>query len=215
MRFQSVLCLLACFASVGCGDDSTNPSGSGGTGASSAGGSGGGGGSAGTGGAGGTGGSGGTAGSAGSPNGGPLAIDPTDPHRFILGSQPVGYYPSIAALTADQTDYTGYYVTLIDALESQHVNLFRQVFTMGQPYADSITPYLRPGPGNANDGKPKFDLDQFDQTYFDYWHEVVAYAETKGVVVEVTLLDTWHNKDLVTDASGPDEWGMDLYIEAK
>lgn len=140
-------------------------------------------------------------------------IDPLDPHRFLMGGEswyPAGYYPSIAALTADQTDYQNYYRLFVDKLAENNLNLFRNVFTMGQPYGESMTPYLRTGPGEAADGRPQFDLDQFNQAYFDYWREVIEYAKSKGVVVQLTIFDNWHNKsNVVLAVSGIHrEWGM-------
>jgi hypothetical protein len=143
----------------------------------------------------------------------PPAIDRLDPHRFIFNGEPwypAGYYPSIAALTADQTDYNNFYRLLIDRLAEHNINLIRNVFTMGQPYGESITPYVRTGPGEAVDRRPRFDLDQFNQAYFDYWREVISYANTKGVVVQLTIFDSWHNKRHVVHVSGglQREWGM-------
>jgi hypothetical protein len=37
-------------------------------------------------------------------------------------------------------------------------------------------PWSRTGPGKAKDGKPKFNLDSFDQTYFDRLRERVIAA---------------------------------------
>jgi hypothetical protein len=140
-------------------------------------------------------------------------IDPQDPHRFIMNGEswyPAGYYPAIAALTADQTDYQNYYRLFIDKLAENNINLFRNVFTMGQPYGESMTPYQRTGPGEAADNRPRFDLDLFNQAYFDYWREVISYANTKGVVVQLTIFDNWHNKSYVVHAGGGllREWGM-------
>ena len=140
-------------------------------------------------------------------------IDPSDPHRFTLGGEtwyPIGYYPSIAALTIDQIDYENYYKNLIDLLAANNLNYFRNVFTMGQPYADAMAPYLRSGPGTAADGRDKFDLNQFNEAYFDYWRTVIVYAQSKGVVVQLTIFDNWHNKGWVVEDNGDSqhEWGM-------
>ncbi|MCG6866776.1 MAG: hypothetical protein LJE58_15265 [Thiogranum sp.] len=140
-------------------------------------------------------------------------IHPLDPHRFEQSGTtwyPVGYYPSIGALTADQNDYTSYYMTLIDKLASHNINYFRNVFTMGQQFGDTIIPYQRTGPGNAADGRPKYDLAQFDQAHFDYWFDVVSYAYSRDVVIQISLLDFWHNNQWISEP-GSDitrEWGL-------
>jgi uncharacterized protein (TIGR03437 family) len=138
-------------------------------------------------------------------------IHPSDPHRLILGGATwtmAGYYPSLGAFTTDQTDYT-YYHTLIDALAANGVNYFRIAFTMGQPYGNSINPYQRTGPGNAQDGRPRFDLTRFDQSYFDYWHDILQYANAKGLVLQICMMDGWHaTADVVETDSGTLAWGL-------
>ena len=143
----------------------------------------------------------------------PPLLHPTDPHRFALGGQawyPAGYYPAIGTLTSDQTNYTQYYKDLIDKLAAQGLSYFRNVLTMGQQFGSSIIPYQRPGPGTAADGRPKYDITKLNQAHFDYWRDVVTYARSKGIVVQITILDCWHNKKWITEASTDiqREWGL-------
>jgi hypothetical protein len=139
-------------------------------------------------------------------------LDPLEPRRFTKDGQPwypVGYYASIAALTADQTDYAAYYRELFDTLAEHGINYTRAVFTMGQPYGDAMDPYLRTGPGEAADGKPRFDLERFNPDYFSYWREVIEYAGSRGIVIQLTIFDSWHNKRSVVQPGRPGmEWGM-------
>ncbi|MFH1436813.1 MAG: hypothetical protein ABIJ56_13990 [Pseudomonadota bacterium] len=142
-----------------------------------------------------------------------VRLDPDDPHRFIAGGEPlflVGTYPSIAALTGESPDLDTYYRNFIDRLEAGGLNYFRQVFTMGQPFGEYLVPYERTGPGDAADGRPRFDLERFDEGFFEHWRRVVEYAQDAGVVVQVTIFDTWHNKEwVVEDGGAPDRiWGM-------
>ena len=48
-------------------------------------------------------------------------------------------------------------------------------------------PWLRTGPGTADDGGPKFDLSQFDQTYFDRLRSRVAQLDAAGIWAGVYL----------------------------
>jgi hypothetical protein len=50
-------------------------------------------------------------------------------------------------------------------------------------------PWPRTGPGAATDGKPKFDLTTFDETYFSRLRERVIAAGAAGVYVSVMLFD--------------------------
>ena len=50
-------------------------------------------------------------------------------------------------------------------------------------------PWLRPGPGVATDGYPKFDLTQFNQPYFDRLRARVVQLQTNGIYAIVELFD--------------------------
>jgi len=52
-------------------------------------------------------------------------------------------------------------------------------------------PFLRTGPGDALDGKPKFDLTQFDSGYFDRLYSRVKAAGGNGIYVSVMLFNGW------------------------
>ncbi len=52
-------------------------------------------------------------------------------------------------------------------------------------------PWARTGPGAATDGKPKFDLERFDQAFFDKLRERVVAAGNRGIYVGVMFFDGW------------------------
>jgi len=52
-------------------------------------------------------------------------------------------------------------------------------------------PWLRTGPGNALDGKPKFDLTRFNPEYFNRLKDRVAAARDRGIYVSVMLFEGW------------------------
>jgi len=54
-------------------------------------------------------------------------------------------------------------------------------------------PWKRTGPGLALDGRPKFDLTQFAESYFARLKERVALALAKNIYVSVMLFDSWAN----------------------
>lgn len=53
----------------------------------------------------------------------------------------------------------------------------------------SPQPWPRTGAGTASDGKPKFDLLQFDETYFGRLRAYVTAAGTEGIYVSVMLFE--------------------------
>lgn len=52
-------------------------------------------------------------------------------------------------------------------------------------------PWQRTGPGDALDGKPKFDLTKFNPEYFDRLRTRIGAAEKRGVYVSVMLFEGW------------------------
>ena len=52
-------------------------------------------------------------------------------------------------------------------------------------------PWMRTGPGEAFDGKPKFDLTKFDPGYFERLRQRVSAAGRRGIYVSVMLFEGW------------------------
>ncbi|MHC4541489.1 MAG: apiosidase-like domain-containing protein, partial [Planctomycetota bacterium] len=52
-------------------------------------------------------------------------------------------------------------------------------------------PWLRTGDGRALDGKPKFDLSQFNPRYFERLRQRVKTARENGIYVSIMLFEGW------------------------
>jgi len=52
-------------------------------------------------------------------------------------------------------------------------------------------PFARTGPGTALDGKPKFNLNQFNQSYFDRLRNRVIEAGNHGIYMGIMLFEGW------------------------
>lgn len=94
-------------------------------------------------------------------------------------------------------DYDAY----LDLLLANNHNFFR-LWAWEAPRVDTGAasdilpmPWLRPGPGTAHDGKPKFDLDQFDQGYFDRLRARVIAARDRGIYVSIMLFQQYVDWD--------------------
>src|SRR5215468_5522816 len=112
------------------------------------------------------------------PVSGTLRVDPVNPRYFtagngavyLTGSHTWGNFKDRAAVDPPPAfDYTAF----LDFLHAHRHNFFR-LWTWEQPHsADNVLLYFTPfawprtGTAKASDGKPQFDLDQFDQAYFD------------------------------------------------
>jgi len=88
----------------------------------------------------------------------------------------------------------------LDDLAAHHLNYVRQdVFSWGAllgaveypaQLSNSARLFARTGPGKAIDGKPKFDLTRFDQSYFDErLKPFLRQAAKRGIYVELTLFE--------------------------
>lgn len=88
----------------------------------------------------------------------------------------------------------------LDDLADHHLNYVRQdVFSWGAlrgaveypaQLSNSARLFARTGPGKAIDGKPKFDLTKFDQSYFDKrLKPFLREAAKRGIYVELTLFE--------------------------
>ncbi len=143
-----------------------------------------------------------------------------DPHRFISGGSSVylaGYYPGIQALLVAEAGVglRNQHEELFDALVANRVNLLRAVLTMGMALEthDWLHPYNRSNdPSDPNTyhssqegitGGRVFDLSSFNEGFFNYWNLVVEAAETRGLYLQVAILDGFHVHEFdKTDSRG-------------
>jgi len=98
--------------------------------------------------------------------------------------------------TPEQVDYEAY----LDFLKEHGHNFIRlwrweqfksQAAGGGFHLCMTPQPWPRTGPGEAKDGKPRFDLDSFDQAYFDRLRDRVVAAGNDGIYVAVMFFDGW------------------------
>ncbi len=147
---------------------------------------------------------------------GPLRVVASNPHWFVdpsgkavllAGShtwqslQDNGLLIPGAAVNPPPTfDYDGY----LNLLVSHNHNFFRLWRWETTKWTDRYTggdakycrphPWLRTGPGAANDGEPKFDLTRFDPAYFDRLRSRVTAARDRGIYVSIMLFEGWENQ---------------------
>jgi len=100
------------------------------------------------------------------------------------------------AETAERLDYDAY----LDFLAEHGHNFIRlwrweqfKSQAAGGDFHLCMTPqpWARTGPGAATDGKPKFDLDRFDEAFFARLRGRVAAAGQRGIYVAVMFFDGW------------------------
>lgn len=137
----------------------------------------------------------------------PLKVHPSNPRYFTDASGRAVYLTGSHTWTNFQDggpedpppafDYTTY----LDFLQQHGHNFFR-LWSWEQAKGANMnpsgfwfspTPYARPGPGTALDGKPKFDLNSFNQAYFDRLRQRVVMAGRRNMYVSVMLFNGWSN----------------------
>jgi hypothetical protein len=148
---------------------------------------------------------------------GPLRVHPDNPRYFTDGTKAQGDSLRAVYLTGAHTwnnlvdmgradppeafDFEAY----LDFLERHHHNFVRlwawdsTVWdtrangTLGKDFVHHVAPlpWRRTGPGNAADGKPRFDLTQFDPRYFERLRSRVEAAGKRGIYVSVMLFEGW------------------------
>ena len=125
-----------------------------------------------------------------------LAIYPSNPHYFQNGDgQPILLIGDSASTTFADVDYG--FKTMFDTLKANDINLSRVwVFwgcetLIGNLNRVMVIPYLRTGPGDANDGKSKYDLSQFNPDFFERLRNVCISAREHGIFLQLILFDAW------------------------
>src|SRR5688500_9267769 len=127
---------------------------------------------------------------------------PSNPRSFLYKGKPIVLITATehyGAVLNGQFDYVPY----LDELARNGLNLSR-TFTFYREREDSIPPlsytntlaprpgkevmpWRRTGPGNANDGGMKFDLDQWNPAYFARMKAFLRAAAARDVIVELVL----------------------------
>src|SRR3954452_15814501 len=110
-------------------------------------------------------------------------------------------------------DFTGY----VKWMEGNKFNFMRLWNIAEQPYSAAWTtnpwytdplPYARTGPGLAADNKPQFDINTFNQAYFDRLRARVIEAGQHGIYVDVMLFEGW---SLAPKTGGTNPWTYHPY----
>lgn len=141
---------------------------------------------------------------------GPLRVHPTNSRYFadaegrvvfLAGSH---HWENLQDVAASEPLEAFDYNAFLDVLTAHHHNFFRlwrweQTRWGSWNGIDELRfgphPYVRTGPGEALDGQPRFNLRQFDESYFARLRERILQAGARGIYVSVMLFDGWSIED--------------------
>jgi hypothetical protein len=135
---------------------------------------------------------------------GPLRVSTSNPRYFMDGGGKTIYLAgwnngllSQDNVSTEQAPQIANYTSYINDLKQHNLNHIRfWVFehTKNSPSDLQITspmPWSRSDFGAANDGQSKFDLNNFDQAYFDRMRSRVIQARDQGIYVSIMLFQGW------------------------
>ena len=120
----------------------------------------------------------------------PLTVNPTNPRYFTDGSGKAVYltgshdHSNLQFDVGETFDYSAYLSFL-----QQHNHNFIRLWVWEHPNYPTV--YARTGPGSASDGLPKYNLDQFNQEYFDRLRSEAVAARDRGIYVSIMLFQGW------------------------
>ena len=111
-----------------------------------------------------------------------------------------GLWTIIPDASVDIADHNSWYSSY--GANANRVALF--AFCSIVDEGKGFCPWLRTGPGEALDGKPKFDLTKFDERFWKRAHEYFADSESRGIYVLLQMFDDPFTK--VSDYGGFERW---------
>ena len=139
--------------------------------------------------------------SARSPAVGPLRVHSGNPRYFTDDSGRTIYLAGHQWFNDVQHNAWNYPVNVdwdryLDFMNERKLNYLRNwlVWSVGDPTAGRPTPLMpfkRTGPGKALDGKPKFDLRQFDPAFFERLRSQLGAAQDRGIYVSIMLFEVY------------------------
>ena len=133
----------------------------------------------------------------------PISLHPDNPRYFLFRGRPLvlitatEHYGAVLNRNFDQTRY-------LDEAAEQRATLSRCFLLFRElehiplnPHSpckptpgEYVAPFARTGPGYAADGFPKFDLDRWDDEYFERLHRFLEGAARRDIVGAIDARET-------------------------
>lgn len=138
----------------------------------------------------------------------PLAIHPENPKYFLFRGKPLTLITATehyGSIVNRAFDFEAYLRDMADKKQTvtRTFLLFREQQTDRNPHSpikpespEYLTPYPRTGSGEAHDGEPRYDLDQWNPEFFDRLDRFMSLASESGVVVELTLFGNVYTENV-------------------
>ena len=138
----------------------------------------------------------------------PVSLDPNNPHYFLYRGKTIALISSgehYGAVMNLDVDYSRYLQT-IEAAGFNYTRLFggSYIEVPGKSFGIQrndlapapgrlLAPWARSTTPGYTGGGNKFNLDQWDPEYFKRFHDFLAEAQRRGIVVEISLFSAQYN----------------------
>ncbi|UCH36552.1 MAG: hypothetical protein JSV65_09420 [Armatimonadota bacterium] len=119
-----------------------------------------------------------------------LRVRPDNPHWFQYRGHAVALFGSglwtiIPDASVDIADHNRWYAEA--GANANRATLFAFCTTVAD--GNGLAPWPRTGPGSARNGRPKFDLDRWDERFWQRLHEYFSDCERRGIFVLLQMFD--------------------------
>ncbi len=135
----------------------------------------------------------------------PIRLDPHNPHYFQYSGKTIAlitsgehygsvmnadfdYHKYLATLQAEGMNYTRLFGGSYVEVPQTSFGIRRN--TLAPKSGRLILPWARSGESGYAGGGNKFDLEKWDQEYFQRFHDFLGEAERRGVIVEISLFSS-------------------------
>jgi hypothetical protein len=134
----------------------------------------------------------------------PISLHPDNPHYFFFRGKPLAIISSgehYGAVINPDFDYVKYLTTL-QKEGMPYTRLFAGTYfeksgsfgieknTLAPAYGKALLPWKRSNEPGAVAGGNKFDLDKWDESYFDRLKSFISEASDRGIIVEISLFSS-------------------------
>ena len=135
-----------------------------------------------------------------------LRVDPDNPHWLRYGDRAIALFGSglwtiIPDQSVDIQDHNRWYAEA--GANANRATLFAFCTTVND--GNGLAPWPRSGAGLARDGRPRFDLDRWDERFWRRLHEYLSDCERRGIFVLLQMFDEPFLE------GGEDRWGANPF----
>jgi hypothetical protein len=135
-----------------------------------------------------------------------LRVNPANPHWFEYGGRAVALFGSglwtiIPDQSVDIAEHNRWYAEA--GANANRASLFAFCATVND--GNGLCPWPRTGPGQARNGRPKFDLDRWDERFWKRLNQYFADCEHRGIFVLLQMFDEPYTE------GGEERWGSNPF----